>query len=275
MSIIDLNTADIFNAIGGGSPLSIIDSILHPHYAIVDSKTSAVALEFSGMASIQPSGRAQITTAPVEGGKYQSINKVREPSVVRCEIVVSGLTGYSGSIPNIFDMTLVSQSDALKTIKTMLEEANTYDIETPKETLSGYDLVDHSYEVNSQRGVTLLTIYLYFQEVIQQMDVIISGSQSEKKPTDNDKAQGNTGVGDKATQAGSKKSSVDELSESWSSLKKSVGEIVDTATEGITSTFESALETVLKPVSEVAGSAATKAAELAKNIAKNSTGGSA
>ena len=32
MSIIDLNTADIFNAIGGGSPLSIIDSVLHPQW---------------------------------------------------------------------------------------------------------------------------------------------------------------------------------------------------------------------------------------------------
>ncbi|WP_169073248.1 hypothetical protein [Escherichia coli] len=36
MGIIDLNTADIFNAIGGGSPLSIIDSVLHPQYVIRD-----------------------------------------------------------------------------------------------------------------------------------------------------------------------------------------------------------------------------------------------
>ena len=56
MGILELNTADIFNAIGGGSPLSIIDSVLHPQYVIRDSKTGDVALEFSGMASIQPSG---------------------------------------------------------------------------------------------------------------------------------------------------------------------------------------------------------------------------
>ena len=181
MSIIDLNTADIFNAIGGGSPLSIIDSVLHPQYVIRYNETSFVALEFSGMVSIQPSGRAQITNAPVEGGKYQSINKVKEPGVIRCEIVISGLTGFSGSIPNIFDLTLTSQSEALRTIKVMLETTGLYDIETPKETFISYDLIDHGYEVNSQRGVSLLTVYLYFQEVMQQMEVVLSGAQSRSE----------------------------------------------------------------------------------------------
>ncbi|EPX0467259.1 hypothetical protein ACWV3V_004973, partial [Escherichia coli] len=174
MGIIDLNTADIFNAIGGGSPLSIIDSVLHPQYVIRDRETGEVALEFSGMASVQPSGRAQITNAPVEKGKYQSINKVKEPARVRCAIIVNGLTGFSSNIPNIFDLTFTSQNSTLNTIKTMLSSAKTYDIETPKETLESFDLVDHYYEVNSQKGVTLLTVYLDFQEVIQQMEVILS-----------------------------------------------------------------------------------------------------
>ncbi|WP_440863094.1 phage baseplate protein [Symbiopectobacterium purcellii] len=180
MSIISLNTADIFNAIGGGSPLSIINSVLHPQYVIRKHKSSEVALNFSGMVSIQPSGRAQITTAPVEGGKYQSINKVKEPSIVRCAIVISGLTGFSGSIPNLFDLTFTSQSRVLETIKSMLETAEVYDIETPKETLTSYDLVDHSYEVTSQHNVSLLTISLYFQEVMQQMVVSLSGAQNKK-----------------------------------------------------------------------------------------------
>ena len=273
MSILSLNTADIFNAIGGGSPLSIINSVLHPQYAIRNHKTSSVALEFSGMASIQPSGRAQITTAPVEGGKYQSINKVKEPSMVRCEIVISGLTGFSGSIPNIFDLTFTSQSSALGTIKKMLETPEIYDIETPKETLESYDLVDHSYEVSSQRGVSLLTVYLYFQEIMQQMEVELSGAQSESKPTDNQKSQSDTGVSETNKTAGSKPSTVDELGKSWSSLKKSIGEVVDAATDGITSSFESAMNTVLSPVADVVGSASKNASELAKNITKNSTGG--
>jgi len=271
MSIIDLNIASIFNAIGGGSPLSIINSSIGPQYVIRDGKTGAVALEFSGMASIQPSGRAQITTAPVEKGQYQSINKVKEPSIVRCEIIVTGLTGFSGGLPNIFDLTFTSQSDVLKTIKDMLGEANTYDIETPKETLQSYDLVDHSYEVNSQRGVSMLTIFLYFQEVMQQMEVVLSGSQVDAKATNDKISQGATGVGGAVKEAGSTPSTVDELGKSWSSLKSSVSDIAGTVTGKISSGFQSALDTVSTPAIDVANSATKKAAELAKNISENIT----
>lgn len=272
MSIINLNTADIFNAIGGGSPLSIINSVLHPQYIIRDGKTGSVALEFSGMSSIQPSGRAQITTAPVEKGMYQSINKVKEPSVVRCEIIVTGLTGFSGGLPNIFDLTFTSQSDVLGTIKNMLGETNTYDIETPKETLQSYDLIDHSYEVNSQRGVSMLTIYLYFQEVMQQMEVEMSGAQTDKKPTNDSKSLSETGSGSSIKEANSTPSTVDQLGKSWSSLKKSVGDLTSAASDSITSSLKSALNTVSEPAADIANSATEKATQLAKNITKNITG---
>lgn len=269
MSIIDLNTADIFNAIGGGSPLSIIDSVLHPQYVIRFSGTSDVALEFSGMASIQPSGRAQITNAPVEGGKYQSINKVKEPGVVRCEIIVSGLTGFSGGIPDIFDLTFTSQSDALRTIKVMLETAGIYDIETPKETLESYDLIDHSYEVNSQHGVSMLRVYLYFQEVMQQMEVVLSGAQANAKPTSDIKSQGITGMGAPIKDASSTPSTVDELGKSWSSLKTSLRDVSSNLSQSVTNKFQSALDTVTQPASSVATSAIQKATDLAKAISRN------
>lgn len=271
MSILSLNTADIFNAIGGGSPLSIINSALHPQYVIRDSKTNAVALEFSGMASIQPGGRAQITNAPVEKGQYQSINKVKEPAVVRCSIIITGLTGFSGGLPNIFDLTFTSQSSTLETIKEMLATANTYDIETPKETLTSYDLVDHDYEVNSQRGVSMLTVYLVFQEVMQQMEVVLSGSQSNGKSTTDEISQGVTGTGSAIKDGGSSPSTVDELGKSWSSLKSSVGDIAGKASNAISTGFQSALDTVSKPVLEVTNSATQKAAELAREINGNIT----
>ncbi|MBM3073493.1 phage baseplate protein [Lelliottia sp. RWM.1] len=271
MSIIDLNTADIFNAIGGGSPLSIIDSVLHPQYVIRDGTTGDVALEFSGLASIQPRGSAQITTAPVEGGKYQAINKVKQPSQVRCSIIIDGLTGFSGDIPNIFDLTLTSQSSALRTIKDMLSSAKTYDIETPKETLQSYDLVDHDYNVNSQTGGSMLTVYLIFQEVIQQMEVVISGAQAQSRPTNDAVSQGVTGMGQSTKDAGSTPSTVDELGKSWSSLKTSVSGIATTATTAITTSFQSALDTVSKPILDVANSATQKVAELAKEINENIT----
>lgn len=273
MSIIDLNIADIFNAIGGGSPLSIIDSALNPVYAIRKHGSSEVALEFSGMASLQPNGRAQITNAPVEDGQYQSINKVKEPSRVRCEIIIKGLTGFTGSVPNIFDLTFTSQNSTLNTIKTMLSGHDIYDIETPKETLPSYDLVGHSYDVNSKRGVTLLTIFLEFQEVMQQMEVVLSGAQSEKQPTDDKKNNGITGAGAPVKDAGATPSTVDSLSKSWSSLKTSLSNVtLRNVTETITTGFQSAMDTVSKPIFEVADSATQKADELVKNISGNVTG---
>ena len=268
MSILSLNTNDIFNAIGGGSPLSIINSVLGSSYVIRYNGTSDVALEFSGLASIQPGGRASITNAPVEEGKYQSINKVREPRRVRCAIIIDGLTGYSGSIPDIFSFTLTSQSDALRDIQVMLRTTGVYDIETPKETLESFDLVDYSYDVDSQRGITMLTVYLEFQEVIQQMEVILSGPQSEDKPTTDAISNSNTGVGSALKQSNAADSTVDELSKSWSSLKSSVGDLVDKVEGGINTTFQSALTTVKEGAAVVANSATQKATVLVKQINK-------
>lgn len=266
MSILSLNTADIFNAIGGGSPLSIINSVLHPSYVIRQHGSGETAIQYSGMMSIGASGRASITTAPVEIGKYQSINKVREPNRIQCSVVVSGLTGYSGNIPNIFDLTLTSQSSTLATLKTMIETAAQYDIETPKETLEGYDLTDWSYKVTAQSGVTLLTIFMDFQEVIDQMEVQLSGSQSSTKPTSNDLAAGTTGMSSVTKDGNAKTSALDDLSKSWNNLKKATGELTSSVTGTITETFQSATDTVTQTAAEVAKSATDKATTIVKSI---------
>ncbi|NNS07345.1 hypothetical protein [Erwinia sp. JH02] len=266
MSIIDLNTADIFNAIGGGSPLSIINGILHPSYSIKKSGTSETALEFSGMASIQPSGGASIITAPIETGKYQSINKVMRPGRIACDVVVNGLTGYSGAIPNIFDLTFTSQSATLDTIKTMLATAATYDIDTPKDLYEGYDLVDYSYTVNSKRGVTMLVVSLVFQQVLEQMEVALSGSQSKSKPTDDKKSNAGTGTGGDTKNGAAEPSTIDGLQKSWSSLKTAVGETTSAISDSITQGFTSAIDTVKSPLVDVATSATDKLTGLVSSI---------
>lgn len=271
MSIIDLNTADIFNAIGGGSPLSIIDSALHPQYVIRNHGKSDVALEFSGMASIQPEGRALVTNAPVEGGVYKSMNKVKAPSIVRCSVIINGLTGYSGGIPNIFALTLTNQSETLSKIKSMLDNTDIYDIETPKETFSSYDLVGHSYEVNSQRGVTMLTVFLDFQEIMQRMVVISSNPQSKKQPTNDKISKSRTGAGAATKESVAPPATVDDLSKSWASLKASLGALADEAENSIDTTFQSALKTVSEPVKDVVESAVQKTDEIVKLIIKNIT----
>ncbi|MFP1780323.1 phage baseplate protein [Lonsdalea quercina] len=266
MSIIDLNTADIFSAIGGGSPLSIIDSILHPSYSIRNHGASTTALSFSGMMSIQPSGGARIVTAPIENGKYQSINKVARPGRVVCDIVISGLTGLSGSVPNIFDLTLTSQSSTLSTIKEMIDSANLYDIDTPKDTYESYDLVDYTYTVNSKRGVSLLVVSLAFEEVRQQMEVSLSSTQSKNKLTNDEKQSGLTGVGGVTKQGSVNEAKIDGLKKSWSNLSNALSETATKVTDQISSGITSAAETVKGPLAETATAVTDKATDLVKSI---------
>lgn len=270
MSIISLNASNVLNALDGGSFISVLNSALHPSYSIL-ATDGTTALEFSGMVSLSPSGRASVTTAPVEGGKYQSINKVLEPSRLQCSIVISGLTGYSGSIPNIFDLTLTSQSTVLQTIKTMLKSAKTYDIETPKGMYESYDLMGWSYRVTSQTGVSLLTVNLEFQEIIQQMDVQLSGSQSDNKVTSNETASGSTGVSAVRKQASGSTSSLDELSSSWSKLKAATGQLTSSVGSSITTTFQSGLDTVTESAADVAKSATDKSTKIVTYIAESIT----
>lgn len=264
MSIFDLNVSDIFNAIGGGSPLSIINGVLHPQYVIRRHDSASVALNFDGMASIAPEGRATIVTAPIEEGKYSSLNKVKQPNRVRCAVVLSGLSGFTGTIPNIFNLPSsgVAQSSTLDTIKSMLERADTYDIETPKETLESYDLVGHYYEVNSQRGVTLLTVYLEFQEVITRAQVALAGAQSGAKPTSDAVSSSTTGAGGQVKQGAASDSTLDDLSKSNAELRG----VVQIPAEGAESMFQSSLETVIKSASDVATSAAQKTTAIVKEI---------
>lgn len=265
-----MNTADIFSAIGGASPLSIINSTLHPSY-VIRSRDGLSALEFDGMMSIEPSSRASVTTAPVENGKYQSINKIREPKTLRCSVVVSGMSGFNGSIPDIFSLSMTSQSSTLAQLSDMVATAGMYDIETPKENLNGYDLVSYSYRVTSQSGVSLLTVFLDFQEVIDQMEVQLSGAQSTSKATTNDKAAGVTGMAAITKQASSKTSTLDELGKSWDNLKKATGQLTSKVSGTVSSAFTSATVTVKETAAEVAKSAADKSTDVINKISGSIT----
>jgi hypothetical protein len=100
------------------------------------------------------------------------------------------------------------------------------------------------------------------------MEVILSGPQSEDKPTTDAISNSNTGVGSALKQSNAADSTVDELSKSWSSLKSSVGDLVDKVESGINTTFQSALTTVKEGASVVANSATQKATVLVKQINK-------
>ncbi|MGE2433920.1 hypothetical protein ACME8T_09195 [Morganella morganii] len=241
MSFASLNAASIFNAIGGGSPLSIMTSLLKPSY-VIKSEDGSVTLPFDGLKNITASGSANVVTAPVEKGKYQTLNKVKEPNQIKCEILLDGLTGFSGNIPNIFNMTLTSQNASLKIIQEMIGKAAIYNIETPKGNYDSYDLVNWSYQVSSQTGVTLLTVSLYFTEIMQQMEVTLGSPQSEEKPINNEDSPGPDGVAATAEQqAGTSQPTANDTGKELSFLNDALDFARDTY-DTVTGTINNGLD---------------------------------
>ncbi|WP_063657583.1 hypothetical protein [Candidatus Arsenophonus triatominarum] len=266
MTIFDFNLADVLNSVSGGSPLSIIDSVLHPAYVIRKHGSAEVALNFSGMSVFQPTGKASIINAPIEKGRYQSINKIYQPTRITCQVVISGLSGFSSVIPNLFDLTLISQNETLQTIGTMLKTTDLYDIETPKGNYASFDLTDYSYRVSAQAGVTLLTVALIFQEVIQQMEVVLNTPQSANKPTGDLVARSPYGTCPIDVNGSEKMSTLDELSKTWDALKNSIGPQRASATAGVNGSFRSAMDTVHQSASRISGSVSQKSGALWKKI---------
>lgn len=178
----NIDVTNIFAALYGGTFKSIAASFLRPAYYIRFSGQKDIALEFDGLTMLRPNASANITTAPVEGGSYQSINKVRQPGQVMCSIIVKGF-GLGGFDFRLLDYLanqgyghgLMPQAILAK-IKILLDSTNLYDIETPKETFVGYDLINTNYQVTNSTGVSMLTIQLTFQEVLQRLSVTLSGS---------------------------------------------------------------------------------------------------
>lgn len=241
MSFASLNAASIFNAIGGGSPLSIMTSLLKPSY-VIKSEDGSVTLPFDGLKNITASGSANVVTAPVEKGKYQTLNKVKEPNQIKCEILLDGLTGFSGNIPNIFNMTLTSQNASLKIIQEMIGKAEIYNIETPKGNYDSYDLVNWSYQVSSQTGITLLTVSLYFTEIMQQMEVTLGSPQSEEKPINNEDSPGPDGIETTAEQqAGTSQPTANDTGKESSFLNDALDFARDTY-DTVTSTINKGLD---------------------------------
>lgn len=268
MSLFSINDSAIFNALGGGSPLSIINSVLHPSYAILNSGTQDNALDFDGVVSIQAAAGADIINAPIEKGKYQAFNKITRPAKLTAQIVVTGLTGYSGSIPNILQLNTTSQTYVLDSIRYMINTPQLYDIETPKETFTSYDAIGFDYQVTSQHGVTMLVIGLYFQQVLVQQEVRLSKQSAKDQPTNNDVTQG-ASASTKNTQASSNPARLEDLKTMWYQIGQDTRAAVGDT--DITTSFTSSTTTASQTLSQAGQNISNKTDNLVSNISRSLT----
>lgn len=230
----DINIADLFNAIQGGGIGSIIGSLTKIGYAIRDDKGNK-ALNFDSIIALNPSGKSIITTAPVEEGKYSSINKVRQPSTINMVGAISTLTGYSGAIPDIQNFNITTTRDKIiKKLKSMLDSSDVYNIETPDGVYSSYDLTDFSYQITAKSGVTLLQVNMQFQEVRQQLKIQVSNDNSKSGQASNSQGSANP-------------STLDKIKSAAANMEKAAGKAMDDVKNSITT----ALDDIGKDLSDI------------------------
>jgi len=192
----DIDVTKIFAALQGGTLKSIAVTAFRPAYYIRLSGEETIALKVDGIANLKSTGNATITKAPVEGGTYQSINKVRQPNQLVATVIINGFGlgninfKFIDEAAAMITNSVVRPTDTLSRIKYMINATQLYDIETPKETFTGYDLVNYSYQVSNSTGVSMLTVQMTFEEVLQVMQVSLSSENANVAGTttvDNEK----------------------------------------------------------------------------------------
>ncbi|MDE9483257.1 hypothetical protein KKJ06_18365 [Xenorhabdus bovienii] len=268
-----LNQTTVMNAARGGGILSIINSILSPGYGIYYAKGKKAGQKpFSptSFVSVEIGGEATITTAPLEKGTYASFNKVQRPTEIQVTFTVEGWTGFSGAIPNLTNFTLNSRTDVLETLEKMRTTAEIYDIETPDQVYSSYDLIKYDYRIRSDSGVTLLIVNAVFQAVMDVAEVTISGktAQKQQQPDENSKA---SSMETKDSNGGTKSPTLTDVKKAMTGLGNSVLDAARQVTDKVGSVMQKAASTVTEPLSQAIIDGSSNLNTAVKDLAKSLT----
>ncbi|MBN1086593.1 hypothetical protein JNO12_19265 [Erwinia aphidicola] len=210
-----------------------------------------------------------MVSAPIEGGSYNSFNKVKRPPVIRILFTLEGWTGYSGSIPNLPNFTLTSRTDMLAALDAMVNFADVYDIETPDTTYEDYDLVRYNYRT-SDRDVTLLTVEAIFQAVLQEAEVTLTNATANSDTTQNGTSKAASVVTEKANSTASN-STLDDVKGALSGLKSSVSSSATSVATSVSTSVGNATSGVTSAVNGAATSAINNLSATVKEFAASIT----
>ncbi|MCU5775128.1 hypothetical protein N5923_23280 [Erwiniaceae bacterium BAC15a-03b] len=258
-----LNETTLLSAISSGNIFSIINSILSPSYGIY-LKSGAKAISPSSFLGIEYGTDSSVVSSPIEGGSYNSFNKVKRPSVIRVLFTLEGWTGQSGSIPNLTNFTLTSRTDMLGALDAMVNSAKTYDIETPDTTYEDYDLVRYNYRTSSQE-VTLLTVEAIFEAILQEAEVTLTSTNAANSPTSNSTTKATSAVTEKANSTASN-STLDDVKGALTGLKDSVSSAATTVATSVTSAVSNVSSGATSAINGAATSAINNLSSTVKEL---------
>lgn len=112
-----------------------------------------LALAVDSVFRIEPSREFRISDYPVEGGGFQSYNKVATPGETRLTVTKGG----AASVRQAF----------LNTLDALIESTGMVTVLTPDESFTDRNLVRYDYTRTAESGATLLAIELLLIEVRQ------------------------------------------------------------------------------------------------------------
>lgn len=110
-----------------------------------------IALEADNVVSVEHNAEYQIAGYPVEGGSFESYDKVATPFGIRIALTKGG--------------TVEERGQFLIAAQALLESFDTYDVVTPERVYLNVNATRIARTVNSSNGAGLASVEMVFQEV--------------------------------------------------------------------------------------------------------------
>ncbi|KOY61207.1 hypothetical protein AM629_15150 [Photorhabdus heterorhabditis] len=264
-----LNQTTVLSAFRSGNLLSAVNSMISPGYGIYYASGQNVGdkpFTPTSFIAVEVTREASITTAPIEKGGYTSYNKVQRPGEVHVTFSFEGWTGFSGSVPNLTNLTLTSRSDVLEALDKMVSSAEIYDIETPDTTYTSYDLIKYDFRIRQDNGVTLLIVTAVFQAVQDIAEVKMSSNVANKSnTTKNETAKGPSKNTEQST-GSTKHATLFDVKKALTGLKESIFSATAKVADSVSSGFTSAMEIVTGPLNSAVVSSADQLSKAVKEL---------
>lgn len=173
------------------------------------------ALDFTSFIEMNEIEDTTITSHPVEGGSFRSVNKVRKPKMIKVTIAKAGI-GYGvmdslaeikgllplarygatkGQTKNIGQALEAAWENSSIVSKTLFGDSNSitpkakivsipmeFRVVTPFETIEHLNLIKLDYTFKQDTGRNMLVMYLTFQEIIERGSSSKTTNKTVKTP---------------------------------------------------------------------------------------------
>lgn len=133
-----------------------------PQWGVYDGEK--LALEPDSIFAVEPLKEYQIATYPIEQGGFQSFNKVSQPGTVHVTMTKGG--------------SVAERAKFLEAVRELGESLKPLTVITPDATYSTVNLVRYDFRRTAEKGATLISVEVLFQEIRQTAVAVFSNSKA-------------------------------------------------------------------------------------------------